>query len=95
MATIHLVRFKLQPAVAERDFLATNQEFQAQAKAILPGLERREALRGPAGEWALLLRYVDLAAAQRQGSPSEIGKRLMGMIDKATMTSIFYEVVTD
>jgi hypothetical protein len=95
VATLHIVRFKLLPTAAEKDFLATNQEFQAQAKAILPGLERREAVRGADGEWALLLRYRDPASAQAQGAPSEVGKRLMGMIDKATLKSTFYEVVSE
>jgi hypothetical protein len=42
----------------------------------------------------LVLRYRDLASAQQRGSPSEAGRKLMGLIDRATLTSTFYEVVS-
>jgi hypothetical protein len=94
MPAIHIVRFKLNADVAEKDFLAVNEQFQREAATTLSGLERREACRGPEGEWMLVLRYRDAASAKQQGAPSDAGKRLMGMIDKKTMISSLYEVVT-
>jgi hypothetical protein len=95
MSAIHIVRFHLDANVIEQEFLAVNEQFQREAKSILPGLERREACRAPDGEWFLVLRYRDLPSAKQQGAPSEVGKRLMSMIDKKTMSSAFCEVVSE
>jgi hypothetical protein len=94
MPAIHIVRFRLQPDATESQFLATNEEFHREAMSILPGLERREVLRGSDGEWALVLRYRDAESAKQQGAPSDVGKKLMGMMDKKTMSSAFYVVVS-
>jgi hypothetical protein len=41
-----------------------------------------------------VLRYRDAASAKQQRSPTEVGKQLMGMIDKSTLSSAIYDVVT-
>jgi hypothetical protein len=94
MSALHVVRFRLQSSVSEADFLAANEQFQREALTTLPGLERREACHGEDGTWVLVLRYRDAASAKQQGSPTEAGKRLMGMIDKSTLSSSVYDVVT-
>ena len=94
MAVIHLVRFKLIAGADETAFRAANAQFQSEATTVLQGLERREACRSADGEWALVLRYRDLESAKTKGAPSEAGQRIMGFIDKSTMTSAFFEVAT-
>jgi hypothetical protein len=94
MSALHIVRFRLQSSVSEQDFFAVNEQFQREALTALPGLERREASRGPDGEWILVLRYRDAASAKQQRPPTDTGMRLMGMIDKSTLSSAVYDVVT-
>jgi hypothetical protein len=94
MAALHIVRFHLNAEVAEADFLAVNEQFQREALSTLAGLERREACRGANGEWVLVLRYRDTASAKQQGAPTDVGRRLMGMIDRKTMASELLEVVS-
>jgi hypothetical protein len=95
MSVIHVVRFRLRSDADEKEFLAANADFQREATSLLPGLERREACRGADGEWSLVLRYRDATSAKTQGAPSESGRRVMGFIDKATMSSALYEIISE
>ena len=94
MSAIQIVRFRLKAEVGEREFLAVNEQFQRESMSTLPGLERREACRSADGEWTLVLRYRDLASAKTQSPPTEVGKRIVEMIDKKTMSASFHEVVS-
>ena len=65
MAVIELVRFRVNDGVDEDAFRALNDRFQREVVPTLPGLERREATRAEGGEWLLVLRYADMASAER------------------------------
>jgi hypothetical protein len=97
MPAIQIVRFKLAPNVDEQEFRALNERFQREVAPRLDGLERREATVGEGGEWLLVLRYRDVAAAKRAGrsDTSDISQTFMKMIDMKTMSSAFYEVASE
>ncbi len=94
MSVIHIVRFRLRSDADEREFQRVNEQFQREALSTLPGLERREACRSAEGDWTLVLRYRDLAVAKQPSTPTETGRRIMGFIDKATMSSAYFEVMS-
>mgnify|MGYP000231383626 CR=1 FL=1 len=97
MATIQLVRFMLNDGVNAVDFRALNERFQREVVPTLPGLIRREATVSADGEWLLLLRYTDSESAHKAGrsDTSDISQQFMKCIDMGTLSSSFYEVVSE
>lgn len=97
MPTIQIVRFHLNAGVEEAAFRALNERFQREVAPTLPGLVRREATLGAGGEWLLVLRYSDLDSAHRAGrsDTSALAQAFMQMIDLATMSASFYELVSE
>lgn len=97
MAVIELVRFRVNDGVDEREFRALNERFQRDVVPTLPGLERREATLAEDGEWMLVLRYADMASAQRgpQADTSELSGQFIAMVDMATMSAARYEIVSE
>ncbi len=97
MAAIQIVRFKLASGIDEKEFRALNERFQREVTPKLAGLERREATVGEGGEWMLVLRYRDIESARKAGrsDTGDVSKKFMSMIDMTTMSSSFYEIVSE
>jgi len=97
MAVIELVRFRVNDGVDEDAFRALNDRFQREVVPTLPGLERREATRAEGGEWLLVLRYADMASAERgpQADTSDVSGQFISMVDMATMSAARYEIVSE
>jgi hypothetical protein len=97
MAALQIVRFRTNPDVAEADIVAINERFQREIAPILPGLERREAVRSAAGDWILVLRYVDMEAATAPPGDHgmDVAGALFSMIDMSTMSTEFFTIVSE
>ncbi|MCB9450938.1 MAG: hypothetical protein H6672_05830 [Anaerolineaceae bacterium] len=97
MATIQIVKFRLNNGVNESEFRALNERFQQEVAPNLPGLVRREATVGEDGEWLLVLRYTDMESAHKAGrsDTSDVSQKFMSFIDMSTMSATFYGVVSE
>jgi len=97
MATIQIVRFRLNDGVNAQDFRALNERFQREAAPKLPGLVRREGSVNAEGEWLLVLRYTDLASAQQANKTDigELAQLFMSQINMSTMSAGFYEITSE
>lgn len=97
MATIQIVRFKLQPDCDVEQFLALNERFQREVVPTLPGLKRREATIAPDGEYMLVLRYDDAESAKKAGrsDTSDISQQFMSFIDMSTMSASFFDIISE
>lgn len=97
MAVIEIVRFRLKDGADEGEFRALNERFQREVVPTLPGLERREATRSGDGEWILVLRYADMASAERgpEADTSEISGHFISLLDMGSMSAARYEIVSE
>ncbi|MDZ4762907.1 MAG: hypothetical protein SGI73_00050 [Chloroflexota bacterium] len=97
MATLQIVRFKVNAGVNESEFRALNERFQREVAPTLPGLVRREATLSTDGEWVLVLRYTDMDSAHKAGrsDTSEIAQQFMKSINMSTMSASFHEIMSE
>jgi hypothetical protein len=97
MATLQIVRFKLNSGTNESDFKALNERFQREVAPTLPGLIRREAAVGDDGTWTPVLRYNDIDSAHKAGrsDTSDISQKFMSFIDMSTMSASFHDIVSE
>lgn len=98
MAVIEIVRFQTKPGTDQAAFVALNERFQREIAPQLPGLERREAAQGAAGEWLLVLRYKDMESAKRGpqlDKGMEVAGAFMSMIEMPTMSSTHHTVMSE
>lgn len=97
MATIQIVKFKLNGDIDAGEFRALNERFQREVAPTLPGLLRREATVGQDGEWLLVLRYTDMESAHKAGrsDTSDLSQKFMSFIDMSTMSASFYDIVSE
>lgn len=97
MATIQIVRFRLNDGVNENEFRALNERFQREVAPKLPGLKRRESTRSDDGEWLLVLRYTDMESAHNAGrsDTSDISRSFMSMINMSSLSASFHEIVSE
>jgi len=97
MATIQIVRFRLNDGVDENEFRALNERFQREVAPKLPGLVRREATHSSEGDWVLVLRYTDMETAHAAGrsDTSDVSQKFMSFIDMSTMSASFYDIVSE
>lgn len=97
MATVQIVKFRLNDGVNETEFRALNERFQREVAPKLPGLIRREATVGDNGEWLLVLRYKDAESAHgaMRADTSDLSQKFISLINPSTMSASFYEVVSE
>lgn len=97
MATIQIVRFRLNEGMDVNEFKALNERFQREVVPTLPGLVRREATVSAEGEWVLVLRYTDEESAHKAGrsDTSDISQKFMAFINMSAMSVQFLDIVSE
>lgn len=97
MATIQIVKFRVNDGANQDEFRALNERFQREVAPKLPGLVRREATCSADGEWLLVLRYTDMESAHNAGKSdtSDISQKFMSFIDMSSMSASFYDLVSE
>ncbi len=88
MALVEIARYRLREGADDAVLVAAEKEIQATIGPTHPGYVDRALLRSADGEYVLVMRWADQAAADSWNATlfaSEAGRQLGGLVDPTTM----------
>jgi hypothetical protein len=90
---IEIMRFRLAPGTAEKEFLAADRKLQEEFACQQPGLLRRTTARGEDGGWIVIDLWRSAADADecdRRWDSDPVAQAFMTLLDRSTVTTERY-----